>query len=456
MKYVAPVLSKQWFCGLLAGALASTACSDAGSADADGLDPTFGATDGPGSGGGDTAAGESEGGASGSGGTSGSGGETSGAGGSDSGGTTDGDTGGGTDGGSGMGADGCGDALATGISLRRGAAFQVVGIPLFEGPDEIDTSERTADIVADRELALRLDVDVDPDWQPRLVSVRVELEREGGATEVFYAKTRVTGSTAAEDPSTRPVVEVPAEWIGQDTTYSVSLVECEDDAPTLTEGLARFPTTGRVALGPRTTGPIKIHIVPFRVAGFVPETNDSILEGFAAAVRAMYPTPEVILTVGDVFDDGDAVDMGSHLVRLGQLRDSDGPPADVYYYGLISGAATRDEFCGSCSTGTSEEAGQTHVGFAVGAAFGDRKSESTLVHELGHMHGRKHAPCGGPNLLDDGFPYPGADITVEGYDYRTGNFIPATHKDVMGYCEPRWVSDYTYRAFTEWVARWNP
>jgi hypothetical protein len=62
-----------------------------------------------------------------------------------------------------------------------------------------------------------------------------------------------------------------------------------------------------------------------------------------------------------------------------------------------------------------------------------------------------HAPCGDPSNVDPLFPYPDADITVEGYDVRTGGLVPPTHKDMMAYCYPRWISDYNFTKLVDWV-----
>jgi hypothetical protein len=81
-----------------------------------------------------------------------------------------------------------------------------------------------------------------------------------------------------------------------------------------------------------------------------------------------------------------------------------------------------------------------------------------MCHELGHAHGRFHAPC---NVQDPDarYPYPGANIGVWGYDNRSSTFLPPTSKDMMSYCpEPRWsawISDYTYQAILERAAAVN-
>lgn len=127
---------------------------------------------------------------------------------------------------------------------------------------------------------------------------------------------------------------------------------------------------------------------------------------------------------------------------------------DVYYYGMVSGVASRDEFEGI--TGTSESGGDgelVRAYFAAGAAFGDQKSEDTLIHEIGHTHRLLHTPCDGEDDPDPAYPYAGGEIGVEGYDFRTGAFVPADTPDLMAYCFPRWISDYNYAKLAEHVAR---
>ena len=89
--------------------------------------------------------------------------------------------------------------------------------------------------------------------------------------------------------------------------------------------------------------------------------------------------------------------------------------------------------------------------FAAGAAFGDELSESTLVHELGHLHQLEQSPCGGPPDVDPSFPDPEGLTGVLGFDFRTNEFIAADTPDVMGYCQPRWIGTYHYARLIEHV-----
>ena len=86
------------------------------------------------------------------------------------------------------------------------------------------------------------------------------------------------------------------------------------------------------------------------------------------------------------------------------------------------------------------------------------------THEIGHMLGRRHVNCngseGGP---DPSYPYPGGKIGGPATD-PTRYFglssatdrpviIPSTVGDLMGYCEPRWLSNYNLAAI--WTFREN-
>ncbi len=124
--------------------------------------------------------------------------------------------------------------------------------------------------------------------------------------------------------------------------------------------------------------------------------------------------------------------------------------SNSYYYGLM------DIDCGGgCISGLGWVGGyKVAVGFnGIGASH--YAASETHGHEVGHNHGRRHAPgCGAANP-DGGFPYA---TDGKGYignsTYQNYGFDIVTHDlysyvdtyDFMSYCGPAWVSDYTYNA----------
>ena len=90
-------------------------------------------------------------------------------------------------------------------------------------------------------------------------------------------------------------------------------------------------------------------------------------------------------------------------------------------------------------------------GFAGGglAQLGGRSSVAiprgpTMAHELGHNLFLRHAPCGSADP-DPSYPYPDGSIGAWGYDFRDGgSLIPPSTSDVMSYCSPGWISDYSF------------
>lgn len=302
--------------------------------------------------------------------------------------------------------------------------FQAVQVPLLEDGAVVDVADRNAPVIAGRAAVVRV--------TPEAAGpVTLELG-DGGAVARFSA-----------DSDGGPVVlEVPADAIDADTTWALH---------TSTGDVPASP------LGATETGPIRVHLVPFQVDGFVPDTSAAVVEGYRAAMLAMYPVTDVELTVGSVEVWDGALDLGEINVQVGILQEDAmwGGRSDwnVYWYGMVSGVATREEFSGI--TGTSEDGGDapTRAFFAAGAAFGDQKSEDTFVHEIGHTQGLMHTACDGEANPDPDYPYAGGTIGREGYDRRTGAFLSADdHYDLMSYCFPRWVSDHSFAKLAERIA----
>lgn len=341
-------------------------------------------------------------------------------------------------------------ALTPDLVVTRVDAFQAVAIPLVEGGVEVAGPRA---LVAGRDVLFRIHASATPAWRARRVRAVVTIDDER------FVDVR-SPALPADDarPDSLFAVRVPGRVITPGARFSVRL---EDESGGVDASDARFPRDGSTAaLGAQITTPLHLVLVPFRYdtdgSGRLPDTSEAQLTRMRAELTARFPYAEVVLEVHEVVPwsrstrfNGN-VDWGDVNQALIELRDGEGAPEHEYWYGLLAPHGSRASYCdsvfGGCVTGQSYVAtvDGTRVGSGVG--FDDLDTIGTLAHELGHLHGRFHAPCG-TSGTDAAYPYGDGSIGVWGWDPRDGSFLsPSTHSDLLGYCEPQWVSDYTWDA----------
>ncbi len=172
-----------------------------------------------------------------------------------------------------------------------------------------------------------------------------------------------------------------------------------------------------------------------------------------------YPVPAIALTThtpvpfdgpcnGSGVPKPASTDWSDMLDTVTSVWQVEGSP-NIYYYGLVH------IDCGSsCIAGIGWIGWPAAMGFD---GFGATHSgaSSTNAHEMGHNHGRYHAPgCGAGGAST--FPYlDGSGRAVIGnaanpnYGFDLNSRAIYTYGgtfDFMTYCNPTWVSDFTYEA----------
>jgi len=367
------------------------------------------------------------------------------------------------------GADGCNGA-ALGITIQQIAVYQSVKIPIMTDGAAIEPApanttkpaagQRNADVVVGRDALFRVFVTTANGFTARTLSARLTLTN-GGTGDQYFAKQMVSGSSVEATPGSTFLIYAPAAKINADTQYSVQLVECGTGSGTLMS--PSFPATGNAALQARTTGGVKIKVIPILANSSLPATTDASLDLYRQQFLAMYPITSIDLSFGDQITTDYPIDWNNVLDQMRTKRAMDAPAADVYYFGLLKPAATFAAFCGNaCTTGIGYVAGATQPSqrAAVGIGFGDQPSAETMTHEVGHNHGRNHAPCvpagGQISGVDSAYPYMNGIIGSWGYDPRKKTLLdPSKNTDIMGYCNNKWISDYTYEGLVNRVAAVN-
>lgn len=349
-----------------------------------------------------------------------------------------------------------GERLARDIQIKEVAVYQGVKVPIVR--DMMAVSDRNADLVQQREAMLRVFVQPGPAFQSRELSARVTLQDGTEAPRRFEETITVSGaSTDAKGDSTFNIA-LPKDAFKETTQYSVELRETSKCTPLMgTPVGARFPESGLAPVSARATGPVKVLLVPVRYdadgSGRLPDTSQEQLDQMRKRLYAMYPTNQVTLTVREPVGTN-ATDIEEMLDQMRQLRESDDAPSDLAYYGMVRQAETFREYCErSCTTGIAAFGSQNGTSTAgMGIGYLGQQTTGTFTHELGHIYRRAHSPCGGASGVDANYPYPEAALGSWGYDLNSRElYDPAETVDLMSYCSPDWISDYTYQALIEQI-----
>ncbi len=239
---------------------------------------------------------------------------------------------------------------------------------------------------------------------------------------------------------------VPGEIIQPGLGLVVEL-DIEGAVPLDVGSETRIPATGVMDLGV-IDPPTHIQtIVPTLIASSPDERIFQWTRGLDADHRHMQ-FARTVMPIGDMevrvhepfYSSADLTTDGgwrSYLGEIRALRAMEG--AEGYYYGAVM------------LPPGSRWGGLGFVGLPIGVG---RDSDRTFTHELGHNMNLRHAPCGSAGGPDPNYPHDGGAAGVWGYDvHRTRLVDPYDYKDLMGYCNPDWISDYHYkRAFAHRMA----
>ena len=317
--------------------------------------------------------------------------------------------------------------------------FRIDGIQLFQSSQ---TATNSIPMVAGRAALLRVFVLANQSSSAPL-KVRVHLFQSGTLVDSLTATGPVPVPQVNDTASLSATwnFTIPANRMTAGLSFD-AMVDPDDQYSEASESDNRFPGgSGRFTPTVLTVPPVRLRLVPVRQQvngslGNVNTANQSSytdlikrifpLSTLTVDVRAAYTTSAPALVSGD--SNGAWIQI---LSELNALRASEG--GDRYYYGVVHP---------SYNSGI---AGLGYVGLPAAIGWDKGNVDGVAAHEVGHNFGRQHAPCGNPGSPDAGYPYPGAVIGAWGYDQGTNTLkAPLAYTDLMSYCSPNWISDYTY------------
>ena len=213
-----------------------------------------------------------------------------------------------------------------------------------------------------------------------------------------------------------------------------------------------YPADGTPAtLDVRTVSPIFLSIIPVVQAsrGDTGRVDASNKANFILPMERMFPVASIDAEVRAPYTyTGPELQSGGGnwitlLSEINALRVAES--TGRMYYGVVRVGYN------------SGVAGVGYIGLpaAIGWDFQPSGTE-VMAHELGHNFGRLHAPCGNPQGVDNQYPYSDASIGAFGYDILSGVVKFPVLRDLMSYCNPPWISDYTYSGILSFRASVYP
>ena len=361
------------------------------------------------------------------------------------------------------GGGGAGDAPpATELDISGVTINQAVEIELMDDGDEGD---RNGPVVRGRDGLFRIYVERQEGWENRRIKGVVTLLDDGDVIESYDRERNVTGDSYEGDIDSTINVEVPGEEIRGGREYRVSIYEVPDESGGVggdgDEGRNRWPEDEGARLEAESGGgPLRVLVVPIQYnadgSQRVPDTSNQQLDYYRDWITRLYPIDELEFEIADVMPWGYQV--AANGPGWGELlnymasnyREGNNIDDDVYVYGLFAPDTSYAGYCSQgCIAGLSYLSGNPEDYYArssIGVGFFGEDAALTMAHEIGHAHGRGHAPCQVEDGIDWDYPYDNARLGVAGWDILDEELIEKDHAaDVMSYCDPNWISDYNYR-----------
>ncbi len=179
---------------------------------------------------------------------------------------------------------------------------------------------------------------------------------------------------------------------------------------------------------------LKLTIIPLVIKGEAPNLTQERLDGLLDYTFVRHPLNQLDVEVREPFTyvrnknaKGDAWD---DIMDQMELIAKEGDRSR-HYAALLDQAPDKGSTIGIANT--------------PGRVLASRIIKTSFSHELGHNFGLDHSPCGKPSGIDKNYPYAKAAIGIWGYDVIAERLRNKDLPDFMSYCDPEWVSDYTFK-----------
>jgi hypothetical protein len=330
--------------------------------------------------------------------------------------------------------------------------LQIVHMGLYQS---VQSQSNDVTLVAHKPAMLRVYALSAASSGPILADVTIVAKRDGRRIGSLSISPQTVSSTpTADNLDSTFNFDLPIEWLSGEITLTATI----DDRDLVNEANETNNSIQSV-FSFQDVPSLNLTIVPIHyvdvVTGvvFAEPGHDPISEWLLSA----FPLSDINVSIHTPITFSGDLRQGAEWVRLlDQLTAlwtaEIGAGSSHVYFGLVPNRGLGGEswFEGGVS-------GYGWIGQRVSLALDvGEETGPAAGHELGHNFGRNHAPCGNPSDIDPHFPYPNASIGVYGVDISDEILLdPALTRDMMSYCGPEWVSDYTYEGLLHELLRQN-
>lgn len=320
-----------------------------------------------------------------------------------------------------------------------------LSISAFEATQAIQSASNSVPLVTNRATVLRVYTQTSSGDSVANTTVTLSASRGGTSLGSISAGPRTaSGASSRANLSSTFNVLLPANWLSGSVLIQAS-----------TNNGGSFSRTFVF----NTVPDLKVVIVPVNYTHtpsgqtFLGTRTDHISDWIMRA----YPIDAINVSIrdehlsftGNLDSYPDVAPWVSLLNAVTSLKVLDTASESTVYYAYLPFSCGWFDCNGGGIAGIGWIGQRASVGIDFGTSAGDIEDTGILAaHEIGHNFGRLHAPCR-VSEPDSDYPYAGASIGEYGLDIQGSVATlktPTTHVDMMSYCQPEWLSDYTYVA----------